>query len=104
MAEQKQTKFKTVKKMVYTANSADNAQTYFGINLITSSKVNNYNSKRLLTPIEAEKRRSQLMTGTHTGTSSIRKLKKPSRKLSLKPAPIIPTAPKSAAERPINFI
>lgn len=104
MAEQKQTKFKTVKKMVYTANSADNAQTYFGINLITSSKVNNYNSKRLLTPIEAEKRRSQLMTGTHTGTSSIRKLKKPSRKLSLKPAPIIPTAPKSAAERRKNFI
>lgn len=104
MAEQKQTKFKTVKKMVYTANSADNAQTYFGINLITSSKVNNYNSKRLLSPIEAEKRRSQLMTGTHTGTSSIRKLKKPSRKLSLKPAPIIPTAPKSAAERRKNFI
>lgn len=104
MAEQRQTKFKTVKKIVYTANSGDNAQTYFGINLITSSKVNNHNSKRLLSPIEAEKRRSQLMTGTHTGTSSIRKLKKPSRKLSLKPAPIIPTAPKSAAEIRKNFI
>lgn len=104
MAEQKQTKFKPVKKIVYTANSNDSVQTYFGVNLITSSKINNHNSKRLLSPIEAEKRRSQLLTGTHTGTSSIRKLKKPSRKLSIKPAPVIPTAPKSVAEIRKNFI
>lgn len=104
MADLKNQKFKTVKRIVKNESEQDGAQSFYGVHLITSSKVNNVHSKRLLSPIEAEHRRSQLMTGTHNGASSIRKMRKPSRKLSLKPAPVVPTAPKSQLEIKKNFI
>lgn len=104
MAENKNTKFKTVKKTVKSSNSANPVQTFYGVNLITSSYINSENSSRLLSPIEAERRRSQLMTGTHGGASSIRKMKKPSRNLSLKAAPRIITAPRSKKEIRRSFI
>lgn len=104
MPENKNAKFKTVKKTVKTSNSANPIQTFYGVNLITSSFVNTENSKRLLSPIEAERRRSKLMTGTHGGDSSIRKMKKPSRKLSLKSAPRIVTAPQSKKEIRRSFV
>lgn len=104
MPETKNPKFKTVKKTVKSSDSSNPEKIYYGVNLITSSKVKSEGSKRLLTPIEAERRKAKLMTGTHNGTSSIRKLKKPARKLTLKAAPIIPTAPKSKAEIRRNFI
>ena len=53
---------------------------------------------RLLTPLESEKRRAKLMVGTHDGVSSVRKMRKPGRSLSLKPAPKIVTAPKDPRE------
>lgn len=104
MPETKNTTYKTVKKTVKTNNPTNPEQTFYGINLITSSKIDKSHSKRLMTPIEAERRKSLLMTGTHSGTSSIRKMRKPARKLTLKAAPQIPTAPKSKSEIRRNFI
>ena len=98
MQNSKQSKFKTVKKIVINPNNTDNSQTYYGINLITSSKINTANAKRLLSPIEAEYRRSKLLVGTHSGASSIRKMRRPTRSLTLKAAPAIPTAPKNPVE------
>ena len=104
MSENTNSKFKTTKKIVKTANSSDPAQQFYGVNLITSSKINTENSKRLLTPIEAERRRSLIMYGSHDGDSSIRRMRRPTKKLSLRPAPVVPTAPKSAAEIKKNYI
>ena len=104
MPDIKNSKYKTVKKTVKTAGSSNPAQVYYGVHLITASKINTANKSRLMSPIEAERRKSLLMTGTHSGTSSIRKMRKPTKKLSLKPAPAIPTAPKSKAEIRKNFI
>ena len=103
MPENKNSKFKTVKKTVINAGAQNPAQTFYGVNLITSSKVYTEGSKRLMTPIEAERKKSLMMTGSHTGTSSIRKMRKPVKKLTLKAAPAIPTAPKSKSEIRKNF-
>nr|MCR5353428.1 hypothetical protein [Clostridiales bacterium] len=97
MPNNENTKFKTVKRIVKSGNSSD-SQSFYGIHLITSSKAYNANEGRLLSPIEAEMRRSKLLAGHHDGDSSIRKLRKPTRSLSLKPAPVIPTAPKDPME------
>ncbi|MGN1120934.1 MAG: FtsW/RodA/SpoVE family cell cycle protein [Eubacteriales bacterium] len=98
------TKFKTVKKIVKSGENTDKAQAFYGVHLITSSRLNTANAGRLLSPIEAERRRSRLMVGTHDGPSSIRKMRKPVRTLTLKPAPAIPTAPKDPIEIRRNFI
>ncbi len=103
MSQNNNVKFKTSKKIVKTSNSSDSKQHYYEINLITSSRINTSNNKRLLTPVEAEKRRSQLLSGKHDGSSSIRKLRKPTKNLTLKSAPVIPTAPKNRAEIRKNF-
>jgi rod shape determining protein RodA len=103
MPQNSNTKFKTVKRIVKSGNSSD-SQSFYGIHLITSSKAYNANENRLLSPIEAEMLRSKLLAGHHDGDSSIRKLRKPTRNLSLKPAPVIPTAPKSALEIRKKFI
>lgn len=94
-------KFKTVKKIVRSEASADKR---YQVNLITSSALNTRHSARLVTPIEAERRRSQLLVGSHSGASSIRRMRKPTRKLTLKPAPAPPTAPKDPVEIRRNFI
>ena len=98
------TKFKTVKKIVKSGENADQAQAFYGVHLITSSRLNTANAGRLLSPIEAERRRSRLMVGNHDGPSSVRKMRKPVRTLTLKPAPAIPTAPKDPIEIRRNFI
>lgn len=104
MSQNNNLKFKTSKKIVKTSNSSDLKQPYYEINLITSSRINTANNKRLLTPLEAEKRRSQLLSGKHDGTSSVRKLRKPTRNLTLKSAPAVLTAPKNKSEIRKNFI
>lgn len=103
MTQNSNSKFKTTKKIVKTSNSSDSKQPYYEINLITSSRINTTNNNRLLTPLEAEKRRSQLLSGKHDGTSSVRKLRKPTRNLTLKSAPAVLTAPKNKAEIRKNF-
>ena len=104
MPDTKNAKFKTVKKTVISSDTENPVQTFYGIHLITSSKISTKNSKRLLSPIEAEKRKAKLMAGVHTGNSSIRKMRKPVKKLTLKAAPTIPTAPKSKSEIRKNFV
>ena len=104
MPETKNQTYKTVKKTVKSQNPSNPEQTYYGVHLITSSKINNAHSKRLMTPIEAERRKSLMMTGSHSGDSSIRKMRKPTKKLTLKAAPTIPTAPQSKTEIRKNFI
>ena len=49
---------------------------------------------RLQLPLEAERRREKLLYGTHDGASSVRKMRRPGRDLSLKPAPKVVTAPR----------
>lgn len=104
MPETKNQKYKTTKKTVINAGASNPAQTFYGVNLITSSRVYTEGSKRLMTPIEAERRKSLIMAGAHSGNSSIRKMRKPTKKLTLKAAPAIPTAPKSKSEIRRNFI
>ena len=104
MPQKKNLKFKSSRSIVKTYNPSNAENNGYEINLITSSKIDTSNSKRLLTPLEAEKRRSQLMTGSSNGHSSVRKLRKPTNKLSLKKAPVVLTAPKNKYEIQKNFI
>lgn len=104
MPKGENTKFKSTKKTNKNGNIASSEQKFYGVHIITSSRVNTKNQGRLLSPIEAEKRRSQLLTGSHDGASSIRKLRKPTRTLNLKHAPSIPTAPKNPKEIRKNFV
>lgn len=98
------TKFRTVRKTAKTEKGSDLEQKYYGVNLITNARVNASGSGRLISPIEAERRRNRLMVGTHEGASSVRRMRKPTRALSLKPAPAVPTAPKNPIEIKKNFI
>lgn len=93
MPENENKVFRTVKRTVRSSDPGGPEKEFYGVNLITSSAKFSAESGRLMTPLEAEKRRSQLLTGAHSGVSSIRKMRKATRKLSLKPAPKIPTAP-----------
>ena len=105
MPQGNSTKFRTVKKIVKSGeNTADPSQKYYEANLITYSRVNAVGSGRLLSPLEAERRRNRLLTGKHEGSSSIRKMRRPVRTLTLKPAPALPTAPKDPIEIKKNFI
>lgn len=105
MPQGNSTKFRTVKKIVKSGeNTADPSQKYYEVNLITYSRVNAVGSGRLLSPLEAERRRNRLLTGKHEGSSSIRKMRRPVRTLTLKPAPALPTAPKDPIEIKKNFI
>ena len=95
------TKFRTVKKIV---KPGENAASSYEVNLITYSRVNAVGRNRLLSPVEAERRRNRLMASKHEGSSSIRKMRRPVRTLTLKPAPVVPTAPKDPIEIKKNFI
>lgn len=96
-------KFRSSRKQVKKENTPDAAQNFYGINLITNARVNAVGNSRLLSPIEAERRR-RLLTGKHDGSSSVRRMRRPTRSLSLKPAPAVPTAPKNPIEIKKNFI
>ena len=97
-------KFRTVKKIVKTGESTDSSQKKYEVNLITYARVNAVGSGRLLSPLEAERRRNRLLAGKHEGSSSIRKMRRPVRTLTLKPAPALPTAPKNPIEIKRNFL
>lgn len=97
-------KFRTVKKIVKTGESTDSSQKKYEVNLITYARVNAVGSSRLLSPLEAERRRNRLLAGKHEGSSSIRKMRRPVRTLTLKPAPALPTAPKNPIEIKRNFL
>lgn len=97
-------KFRTAKKIVKTGESTDPSQKKYEVNLITYARVNAVGSGRLLSPLEAERRRNRLLAGKHEGSSSIRKMRRPVRTLTLKPAPALPTAPKSPIEIKRNFL
>ncbi len=72
------------------------------INLISRSRVNTSSSSRLLTPVDAEKRLSGLYGSTEN--SSLRKRRKPTRHLTLKAAPRVPTAPKDPVTIKKNWL
>ena len=97
-------KFRTVKKIVKNGESTDSSQKKYEVNLITYARVNAVGSGRLLSPLEAERRRNRLLAGKHEGSSSIRKMRRPVRTLTLKPAPALPTAPKNPIEIKRNFL
>lgn len=97
-------KFRTAKKIVKTGESTDPSQKKYEVNLITYAHVNAIGSGRLLSPLEAERRRNRLLAGKHEGSSSIRKMRRPVRTLTLKPAPALPTAPKNPIEIKRNFL
>lgn len=97
-------KFRTAKKIVKTGESTDPSQKKYEVNLITYAHVNAVGSGRLLSPLEAERRRNRLLAGKHEGSSSIRKMRRPVRTLTLKPAPALPTAPKNPIEIKRNFL
>lgn len=97
-------KFRTAKKIVKTGESTDPSQKKYEVNLITYARVNAVGSGRLLSPLEAERRRNRLLAGKHEGSSSIRKMRRPVRTLTLKPAPALPTAPKNPIEIKRNFL
>lgn len=97
-------KFRTAKKIVKTGESTDPSQKKYEVNLITYARVNAVGSGRLLSPLEAERRRNRLLASKHEGSSSIRKMRRPVRTLTLKPAPALPTAPKNPIEIKRNFL
>ena len=97
-------KFRTAKKIVKIGESTDPSQKKYEVNLITYARVNAVGSGRLLSPLEAERRRNRLLAGKHEGSSSIRKMRRPVRTLTLKPAPALPTAPKNPIEIKRNFL
>jgi len=72
------------------------------INLISRSRVNTSSSSRLLTPIDAEKRLSGLYGNTQN--TSLRKKRTPTRHLTLKAAPRVPTAPKDPVTIKKNWL
>lgn len=61
------------------------------INLISRSKADTTSASRLLTPVEAEKRGSAFYGST--SNTSLKKRRRPTRHLTLKAAPPVPTAP-----------
>ena len=52
-------KFRTAKKIVKTGESTDPSQKKYEVNLITYARVNAVGSGRLLSPLEAERRRTE---------------------------------------------
>ncbi len=74
----------------------------YRINVISHSRYDTSNQNRLFSPIEAEKRRNKFTSST--SNSAVRKFKRPTRHLVLKPAPIVPTAPKDIVQRHKNWL
>ncbi len=104
MSENENKVFRTVRKTVRQDASHNPETEFYGINLITSATHNAPGAARLHSPLDAERRRAKLFAGTHEGDSSVRKMRKPTRHLSLKPAPKIPTAPKDPREIRKRFL
>lgn len=73
------------------------------IHIISRARYDTTNTNRLFSPIDAEKRRNKLLSGS-SYSSSLRHLKKPTRTLVIKQAPLVPTAPKEASERTKNWL
>ena len=77
-------------------------KTHGRVNIITNSRYNTQSSSRLMSPLEAQQRNAALYGVT--SNSALRKKRKPSRRLSLKKAPIVPTAPKDPVTIKKNWL
>lgn len=94
-------KYKSVKKTITGSGIVkihDSASQPHHIHLITRANFNTESQNRLMSPVDAERKKALGKKNAQ------RKLIRPTRHLTLKAAPIVPTAPKDTATRTKNWL
>ncbi len=84
---------------------SDDASAQFSarqINFITNSRYDTTHTSRLMSPIEAQRKNARLYGSTDN--IALRKKRRPTRHLSIKSSPIVPTAPKDAVTIKKNWL